>query len=360
MAWIKLDESLPDNPKVIKVAAALRLDKDAVAGKLIRFWTWALNNREEGMLQKQDAGTLAEVMRYEGKPGRLVKALVSANLLLEVEGGWRIHDWSEYAGNYVEKRMQAAERKQRQRQNLQEGAAQQPLNSAVTAQGQPRDTAVTRPGQARDKSVTVTPLDVDVDIDIDIDIDAEGDADVDADVDSDLGYGTAAATRAPSGVFGAKCKDGIARIDGNGELRGIAAAREPPNSEYPSLVASYARNVRMPSAIEAQKLREWQKLLPAAVIDYAIEQGALSAVRSWRGVETILLRWRSLGVKTLQAAMDAQLEWQSRREKPAPLRPLPPRGAVNSALTNLDALMAQTLEEERLGNCENYGLFGEN
>jgi len=80
------------------------------------------------------------------------------------------------------------------------------------------------------------------------------------------------------------------------------------------------------------------------VIDYAIKQGALSGVRTWRGIESILTRWREIGVKTLDGAEAAQREWQGRRSAVQQQQPYKtaPQSAVGKALSNLDALMART------------------
>ena len=80
MAWIELPDTLPDHPKVIDLAELLRLDKDAVVGKLVRLWTWALGSREDGRLRSRDMQTLADVMRWKGKAQRLVDALVEVRL----------------------------------------------------------------------------------------------------------------------------------------------------------------------------------------------------------------------------------------------------------------------------------------
>jgi len=39
--WIKIQHALPDKPEVVKMAAELDIDQDAVVGKLIRLWVWA-------------------------------------------------------------------------------------------------------------------------------------------------------------------------------------------------------------------------------------------------------------------------------------------------------------------------------
>lgn len=104
MAWIELHDTLPDHPKVIDLAELLRLDKDAVVGKLVRLWTWALGSREDGRLRRRDLQTLADVMRWKGKAQRLADALVEVRLLDPAEDGWVIHDWDEHVGIYLERK----------------------------------------------------------------------------------------------------------------------------------------------------------------------------------------------------------------------------------------------------------------
>ena len=307
MAWLKVDETLCDHPKVLALADALRLDKDSVTGKLLRLWTWALNNREDGILAKRDAETIAEVMRFKGKAGRLIQALVEAGFLDENVEGWRIHDWTDYAGSYIEKRTAANERKQRERQRKRDGNV---TKSAVTGENpalQERDMDVTFALHARDNSVTVTPLDIDKDRDRDLYTTA-----------------TAANTRAPA-CESAPCK-----------LR---------DGQYAALIDAYTQNIRMPSAIEAESIEQWLSDMPAEVIDFAIKQAALSGIRSWRGVETILLRWKEIGVHDLPSAQAAQREWANRVQAQPRAAPRP-QSTLGRAMSNLDALMAQTLEEE--------------
>ena len=42
--WIKFDVTTPDKPEVVKMAAELGIDQDAVVGKLLRVWAWADQN----------------------------------------------------------------------------------------------------------------------------------------------------------------------------------------------------------------------------------------------------------------------------------------------------------------------------
>lgn len=110
MAWIELHDTLPDHDKVLSVAETLKLDKDMVVGKLIRLWVWALNNREDGTFKARDIDTIAEVMRFKGKPQKLINALVAAKLLDCTEDKFTgevfyvIHDWHERVGMLLAKR----------------------------------------------------------------------------------------------------------------------------------------------------------------------------------------------------------------------------------------------------------------
>lgn len=46
--WIKLEMTTPDKPEVSVIAARLKIDPDAVVGKLVRLWTWADANSATG------------------------------------------------------------------------------------------------------------------------------------------------------------------------------------------------------------------------------------------------------------------------------------------------------------------------
>ena len=127
MAWIEAHDTLPDHPKVLRAAKALRLDADALLGKLIRLWTWALNHREDGVLSDLDAAILHRIMNFSGRADKLLSALLEARLLDALpEGGYAIHDWDEHTGRLMEqrdrKRAQARERQRRRRASLKQEA----------------------------------------------------------------------------------------------------------------------------------------------------------------------------------------------------------------------------------------------
>lgn len=107
MAWIEAHDTLPDHPKTIAASTALKIDKDALVGKLWRFWTWALTNRASGFIPSIDMGTVAERMRWTKKPSSLFEGLCAVpdgyehGFLFPVEGGYMIHDWDVYTNRYM-------------------------------------------------------------------------------------------------------------------------------------------------------------------------------------------------------------------------------------------------------------------
>lgn len=120
MAWIEVHTNLSDHPKVLRAAKALKMDSDMLVGKLIRLWTWSLENREDGLLSDLDVERLNYLMNYSGKSERLLDALVVNRLLdAQEDGRYLIHDWDEHVSMLMEtrerKREQARLRKQRQR-----------------------------------------------------------------------------------------------------------------------------------------------------------------------------------------------------------------------------------------------------
>lgn len=136
MAWIEVHDNLPDHPKVLRAAKALKLDSDALVGKLVRLWVWALGNREDGMLNDLDADRLDVIMQYKGKSSALLEALV-ANRLLDAlpNEHYMIHDWDEHVmmlrDKREEKRKQNAERVKRYR-NAKKRIESENCNADVT------------------------------------------------------------------------------------------------------------------------------------------------------------------------------------------------------------------------------------
>lgn len=107
--WIKAHDTLLRHRKVRQVAVALGLRPVHVRGHLLTLWLTVLGEAPDGDLTGWGPDDIAAAAEYEGDPGELVNALLSAGLLdADGEPGhYAIHAWMEHAGSIINARRQA-------------------------------------------------------------------------------------------------------------------------------------------------------------------------------------------------------------------------------------------------------------
>lgn len=110
--WIKIEHTTPDKPEVFRMAAILKIDPDAVVGKLIRFWSWV----DQQTLDGADLGvtdlTIDHVSRH---PGFNV-ALREVGWLGARSGSLSIPNFDRHNGQTAKARGLAVKRKASQRE----------------------------------------------------------------------------------------------------------------------------------------------------------------------------------------------------------------------------------------------------
>lgn len=137
--WIKMQCSLHDNPKVIRVARDVGLDRYAVLGRLQRLWSWASTHTLDGNLPGMSLRDIDSMLECEG----FARALVTVSWVEEVPspGGLRLPRWDEH--NTSSAKMRAMEQRKKQRQR-DENPVNQPVPrprpaDVPMASGQDRD-----------------------------------------------------------------------------------------------------------------------------------------------------------------------------------------------------------------------------
>lgn len=114
--WLKVDDEFPEHEKVLLAAAALSGEKPI--GRVLSVWLeagcYAARRLTDGFVptrafvdSRADVDALA-----------VARAMVGSKLLLEVDGGFRFHDWSEYqpsAEKLKKKRKRERDKKRKQR-----------------------------------------------------------------------------------------------------------------------------------------------------------------------------------------------------------------------------------------------------
>lgn len=71
--WIKIETGLGHKPEVVALAAALGLDRDAVVGKLVTFWSWADQHYDERDGASVTAAYIDELVRAQNFAENLKK-----------------------------------------------------------------------------------------------------------------------------------------------------------------------------------------------------------------------------------------------------------------------------------------------
>jgi len=117
VTWLEIHGDLPDHPKTIACASLLNIDKDFLIGKLVRFWTWAEDYRENGFFEECECSLIAEKMRWNKNVKKLIEALCfvpngeNSGFLQKVNNGYQIYNWDKYIGKLIDKRRKDRERK---------------------------------------------------------------------------------------------------------------------------------------------------------------------------------------------------------------------------------------------------------
>lgn len=142
MAWLKIDQTLRDNRKICNAAEDLKIEPAHMAGMMVLFWLWAIDNAPSGSLAELTDGTIARGAMYGGDPKTFIEVLVKRGLLNENEEGLQIHDWEEYAGNLLDKRRKDARRK----------AVERASKKAEMSAGRPQDVQRTSAPKSKSKS----------------------------------------------------------------------------------------------------------------------------------------------------------------------------------------------------------------
>ncbi len=84
-------------------------------GHITSFWLWALDNIPDGELDGISPRMIARAAQWEGEPEDFMNALIEAGFIDKTDDGLIIHDWYDYAGKLVERRIAERERSRQRR-----------------------------------------------------------------------------------------------------------------------------------------------------------------------------------------------------------------------------------------------------
>lgn len=118
MAWIESHQELRDHPKTKRAARTLGISVVQLVGHLHFVWWRALEYAQDGDLAGYEAADIADWAGWEGDPEQFMEALALCGVNRkagfiewreETESFW-LHDWYEYAGKLLRRRVDNAQR----------------------------------------------------------------------------------------------------------------------------------------------------------------------------------------------------------------------------------------------------------
>lgn len=140
--WTKMRNNLPNDHRVARISAQLKVPKLHVCGCLFALWKDADEQSRTGFMRGATPDTIDESVGLPGFAAALMDAAV--DWLRQEEGGMRVPRWGDHNSKSAKRRSEETERKRRQREKLR-NVGQRDKNG--TGAGQKRDT----PRQSREQ-----------------------------------------------------------------------------------------------------------------------------------------------------------------------------------------------------------------
>ena len=104
-AWIESHQTLREHPKIYKLMDLLKISRAEVIGHLHMLWWWAIDYAPRGNLAEFGSQSLAKAADWQKDPDEFIKALQDSGFLTDGESGLEVHDWLDYCGELIKKRL---------------------------------------------------------------------------------------------------------------------------------------------------------------------------------------------------------------------------------------------------------------
>jgi hypothetical protein len=109
--WIKFEHLTLEKMEVVNIAAMLKIDKDAVLGKLLRIWVWADKYTQDGKTQfptaRDATASIDDIARCTGFAAAMMHV---GWLVMPDDGRVILPNYCRHNGQTAKKRVQSARR----------------------------------------------------------------------------------------------------------------------------------------------------------------------------------------------------------------------------------------------------------
>jgi hypothetical protein len=134
VAWIESHQSLLNHPKLLALCQALGAEKALMVGHLHILWWWCMDYAMDGDLSRYSNQQIADACGWRRDHDLFVNSLATAGFVDQEGDKKRIHDWFEFCGEIVRKRL---DRKETRRKTAENGSHCLPKSAELPPTNQP-------------------------------------------------------------------------------------------------------------------------------------------------------------------------------------------------------------------------------
>lgn len=106
MAWIESHQSLREHPKLHNLSRLLNTEPVHLVGHLHFLWWWCIEYAMDGNITKYTPKQIAKAADWPGDSDAFLDALVEVGLVDRRADTLKIHDWLDFCGDMVLKRLE--------------------------------------------------------------------------------------------------------------------------------------------------------------------------------------------------------------------------------------------------------------
>lgn len=116
MAWIESHQTLRNHPKLTMLSEKLGITKAQAIGHLQMLWWWCIDYADDGQIDTYSPIQIASACDWQGNAGELIQALADSGFI--DRDPLRVHDWLDFCGDLIKKRLEYRKAKHRRTKRL--------------------------------------------------------------------------------------------------------------------------------------------------------------------------------------------------------------------------------------------------
>jgi hypothetical protein len=159
MAWIESHQALKDHPKTLDFMEMLNIKLPEAIGHLHLLWWWCVDYAPTGQIKASDAA-IARAAVWSGDAKVFVEALIKVRFLDRLDGVLAVHDWLDFCGDLIKKRIEYKEVKDKRIGNIRDSLRILGDSQRKSENREPTKPNQTKPNQTNPDNIIPPPLEL--------------------------------------------------------------------------------------------------------------------------------------------------------------------------------------------------------